>query len=206
MLDSYSTKFLPYRALMLLVFFGTSIFYCKPADPYFRLKPLLNTEYTGFISKNFFQVVVSVDMTKDELPINELRKFCKKEADRKKEQITIEYLKENYILKKIKNNPFASVKEKAKTKDKNIEESTEKKNEVQAEEEISKESNTSLYNPKNYQLTRGEFYPFLESMFLYREDYSKPEKCTFVYRIIEDGLYEKIEKTNKFIEESETKI
>ncbi|NUM42937.1 MAG: hypothetical protein HUU45_15070, partial [Leptospiraceae bacterium] len=54
--------------------------------------------------------------------------------------------------------------------------------------------------------TRGEFYPFLESMFLYREDYSKPEKCTFVYRIIEDGLYEKIEKTNKFIEESEKKI
>ena len=49
-------------------------YFCKPADPNYRTKPLQNTEYTGFISREFFQAVVEVPLTKEELTILEERK------------------------------------------------------------------------------------------------------------------------------------
>ena len=48
---------------------------------------------------------------------------------------------------------------------------------------------------KNPILNRGEFAWFLDTMFIYKEDYSNPEKCSFVFRNIQDKLYERVEKT-----------
>jgi len=178
---------------------------CRPADPFFRLKPLMNIEYTGFISRDFFQVVVNVDMTTKELPINGLRASCKNEANKKKDQVTIEYLKKNYISRKIKDNPFAPKKDQGESKDftTNIQMKDTDESKKTEKEKGKPSPEFGLYNKTNYQLTRGEFAWFLDAMFLYREDYSNPEKCIFVYRIIEDGLYKKVEATNILIEEQE---
>lgn len=40
-------------------------------------------------------------------------------------------------------------------------------------------------------LLLGPFHWFLEGMFLYKEDYSEKEKCSFVYRNISKNLYQR---------------
>lgn len=62
---------------------------------------------------------------------------------------------------------------------------------------------TSIFDKKikgttksqNPLVNRGEFAWFLDTMFIYKEDYSNPEKCSFVFRNIQDKLYERVEKT-----------
>jgi hypothetical protein len=79
---------------MKLVFFLFLLFsFCKPADPNYRSKPLQNTDYTGFISRNFFQAVVEVPLTKEELTILEERKSCQREALKKRDGIVLLLLK-----------------------------------------------------------------------------------------------------------------
>lgn len=174
------------------------------------MRPLLNIDYNGFLSRDFFQVVVSVDMTKDDLPINGLRSNCKKEAYRKKDQITIELAKDLIEKKKISDKKFLTQGKKTEsmltsTSSSNVPAlqspepeattTTEKKTEP-SEKIIASE----LFDKNNYQLSRGEFGWLLERMFLFREDYSHPERCIFVFRAIEKDLYQKLENTKMIIE------
>ena len=173
--------------------------YCKPADPNYRTKPLLNTEYTGFISRTSFQAVVDVPVTKDELTIMEERKTCLKEAVRKRDNIVLPLLKkiamEDKWNRKERDLEKDRLSESEKYKQKS--EEIEKNANAKTAEEVSifdkKKKETT--NAKNPLLNRGEFSWFLDSMFLYKEDYSDPEKCSFVFRNIQDKLYEKVEKT-----------
>lgn len=188
--------------LFLLLFSILLSFFCRPADPNFRTKPLYNTEYTGFISRNFFQVVVEVPMTKDELSILEERKFCTLEAIKKRDAIVIPLLKK--IAKESKWNEQERELEKEKSDDKEKEKEQKeefKKAYAEVKSTSAKEANLfdkkeiQLSDPKNPSMNRGEFGWFLDSMFVYKEDYSNPEKCFFVFRNIQKNLYKKVEQT-----------
>lgn len=198
---------------MKLVFFLFLLFsFCKPADPNYRSKPLQNTDYTGFISRNFFQAVVEVPLTKEELTILEERKSCQREALKKRDGIVLLLLKkiameDNWNRKERDlEKERASDTEKAKLKSDEF-----KKTLAEAKSTSTDDTNTSAsasasasifdkkINPtskaKNPILNRGEFAWFLDTMFIYKEDYSNPEKCSFVFRNIQDKLYERVEKT-----------
>lgn len=174
---------------------------CKPADPNYREKPLQNTEYTGFISRNFFQVVVEVPLTKEELTILEERKSCLVEAIRKRDTLVIPILKQ--VAKEGKWNKQEIKKEKEMANDiekEKMQKLKSKKNGSNSKSKTSDEIN--IYDKKevtvtsnNTLLNRGEFSWFLDSMFIYKEDYSDPEKCSFVFRNIQEGLYKKVENT-----------
>ncbi|WCL50829.1 hypothetical protein [Leptospira sp. GIMC2001] len=62
------------------LFFIINCSFIKPADPNFRIKPLGNEEHNGFISRDFFQIVVDVDKTKKEIPIQQKREDCKRRS------------------------------------------------------------------------------------------------------------------------------
>lgn len=213
--------------MTFLLFTLSFLYFCKPADPNFRTKPLQNTEYTGFIARNFFQAVVEVPVTKEELPILEERKSCLLEAMRKRDKMVIPILKEiamenkwNEIERKFEiQNLNETEKEKRQKKEsKNIipdqgpgvgtssgtgnptYNTTTQTPAIQPKKEI------ELENKKNPLLNRGEFAWFINSMFIYKEDYSNPEKCSFVFRNIQDNLFEKVENTKlSFIGEDKKK-
>ncbi|MCZ8238547.1 MAG: hypothetical protein O9310_08935 [Leptospiraceae bacterium] len=52
----------------------------------------------------------------------------------------------------------------------------------------------NLFKPKMEYL-QAEFSWLLDSLILYKEDYSEKEKCIFIYRAAKKGLYEKLEQT-----------
>lgn len=62
---------------------------CEPADPEFRRKAWDNVSDTGFISREYFQVVVTVPIPNQERPILELREECRARALRRRDEITI---------------------------------------------------------------------------------------------------------------------
>jgi hypothetical protein len=70
----------------------------------------------------------------------------------------------------------------------------EKRNE--SEEEI---KNKLLIKPKMEYL-QGEFSWLLDEMKLFKEDYTKKEKCVFIYRAAKKGLYERLEETKLSID------
>ncbi|MCE9501203.1 MAG: hypothetical protein K8R21_12010 [Leptospira sp.] len=202
----------------MIVYLALNAGYCRPADPLLRTKPLQNIEYSGFISREFFQVVVTVDLTKDELSINDLRMSCKKDAIRKRDEQVITLLKQAILETKTQSFPatpvqmaqtqggqqqsqtqqlpVAGMQQPAQTQGQIPASTTATQNALPANSRTRKD----LLNPKNFRLSRGEFNWFLDNMVLYREDYSKSEKCTFVFRIIQKGLFEKIEKTKFSVE------
>lgn len=177
-------------------------FFCKPADPNFRVKPLYNTEYTGFISRNFFQAVVEIPMTKDELSILEERKFCKIEAIKKRDAMVVPLLKKIAMEAKWneeqrkKELERADDKEKEKEQKENFKKAYEDNKSNSAKEaSIFDKKEIQLSDPKNPSMNRGEFGWFLDSMFVYKEDYSNPEKCSFVFRNIQKDLFKNVEQT-----------
>lgn len=188
---------------MKLVFFLFLLFsLCKPADPNYRSKPLQNTDYTGFISRNFFQAVVEVPLTKEELTILEERKSCQREALKRRDGIVLP------LLKKIAMEDDWNRKERELEKDRasDTEKAKQKNDEFKktlAEAKSTSPDDASIFDKKikgttksqNPLVNRGEFAWFLDTMFIYKEDYSNPEKCSFVFRNIQDKLYERVEKT-----------
>lgn len=177
-------------------------YFCKPADPNYRTKPLQNTEYTGFISREFFQAVVEVPLTKEELTILEERKSCLKEAMKKRDLIVVPLLKKVAMEDKFNERERelekerADDKEKAKLKDEEFRKNLpDAKTVVPGEESIYDKKTVEVKKAKSPLVNRGEFAWFLDSMFIYKEDYSDPEKCSFVFRNIQDKLYERVEKT-----------
>ncbi len=59
--------------------------------------------------------------------------------------------------------------------------------------------NKLLIKPKMEYL-QGEFAWLLDEMKLFKEDYTKKEKCVFIYRAAKKGLYERLEETKLSID------
>jgi hypothetical protein len=144
---------------------------CKISDPNFSKKLLLNTTYTGFISRDFFQVVVSVPILLEEKTIVKERETCLQRSIYERDKLTIP------ILRSIATNN------------------------VKNKEEYSGIRINIGESKKKSELSRGEFSWFLDSMFLFKEDYSSRKNCTFVFRVIQDKLYEKVENVKLVIQE-----
>lgn len=178
------------KFLFLILFLFLS---CKVADPNYRIKPLLNEEYTGFISRTYFQVVVEIPITREEVSIEEERKICKKEAYSKRDKLVIPILKD--IAMESKRN------ESLRDRELKID-SESKDTPSQASYRIYSYENSSETNySKNVKdinavyLNKGEFNWFLNSLVLHKEDYTKNDKCIFIYRKIEDNLFAKVQNT-----------
>ena len=188
---------------MKLVFFLFLLFsFCKPADPNYRSKPLQNTDYTGFISRNFFQAVVEVPLTKEELTILEERKSCQREALKKRDGMVLPLLKKiameddwNRKERNLEKERTSDTEKAEQEKDEFKKSLGEAKSTSADDASIFDKKISSLSKAKNPLINRGEFAWFLDSMFIYKEDYSDPEKCSFVFRNIQDKLYERVEKT-----------
>lgn len=179
-----------------------TIYFCKPADPNYRSKPLQNTEYTGFISRTFFQAVVEVPLTKEELTILEERKSCLRDALKKRDGMVLPILKKVAMEDKWNERERNLEKERADDNEKAKQKDEEYRKSLPDAKSTSPED-ASIFDKKVEQtkktkspsVNRGEFAWFLDSMFIYKEDYSDPEKCSFVFRNIQDKLFERVEKT-----------
>ncbi len=174
--------------IKLFLFF---IIFCKPADPNYRLKPLQNLEYTGFISRTFFQAVVEVPISRDELGILEERAVCKKSSFLKRDKLIIPILKK-IAFESPKNENLAEREKKLK----------EKKTEIFSESYSIIPTETFAKNitagdvdatGKTF-LNKGEFNWFLDTMKIHKEIYDD-KKCIIIFRKIEKDLFSKVEKT-----------
>lgn len=139
------------------------LYNCTVSDPNYLKKTLSNVNHTGFISRDFFQVVVEVPILTNELTILRERELCAQKALQERDRLTIPILRS-----------IASLS--LKNKNKELES-------IRSYKSFS----------KNFQTSRGEFSWFLDSMFLFQEDYSSRDKCKFIYRNIQDNLYSKVE-------------
>lgn len=152
------------RFYLKVIFLLLFCFYnCTVSDPNYLKKTLLNVSHTGFISRDFFQVVVEIPILTSELTILKEREWCIQKALQERDRITIPILRS-----------IAGSSLKNKNKD-----------------SIYKTGYKSF--SKNFQSSRGEFSWFLDSMFIFQEDYSSRDKCKFIYRNIQNDLYAKVE-------------
>jgi hypothetical protein len=158
--------------LFLFLFLG-----CYPADPNYATKPLSNIEHNGFVSKDFFQVVVTTEIEfSEDRGILEERIFCKNQGFLDRDKKTIEILKKEFRKKeKLLSQP-------------------DKVASVSQENDRSKELETFKIT-NDLQVNKGDFRWFLDKMFIYLEDYSEKGKCKFVFRAIEKDLYHNAKKT-----------
>jgi hypothetical protein len=169
------------------LFFGG--LFCYPVDPNYQTKPLQNTSYSGFISRNFFQVVVEVKIPEREFTIAEERNHCKSMSFVERNKKTLALLREEAN--------YNSSNQKRFRYDSQAKEEEEILNSFQSStKEWRKNSASSLIQSKNPDLSTGEFAWLLDDMFLFREDYSNAGKCIFVYRVIQENLYKKVYETN----------
>lgn len=177
-------KFFVYTQIFFFLIFG----YCHPADPNYRTKPLENMAYSGFIARNFFQVVVEVKLSARELTILEEREHCKEMSLVERDKKTLKILQEEVSLE--------TPNQKRYKFDTAPSEEEEILNSFQAKSKTWRTSSKEyLEESENPLLVTGEFAWFLDSLVLFKEDYSQSGKCIFVYRIIKDGLFEKVQST-----------
>ncbi|MCP5495435.1 MAG: hypothetical protein H7A23_12830 [Leptospiraceae bacterium] len=183
-----------YKPFLVLFF---AILFCKPADPNYRIKPLLNNNYNGFISRDFFQIVVEIPINPFfENSILEDRLYCKKRAYHIRDSLTLPILK-NVAMQNEKNKKRLKIQEKKlKAFQKKQDNYTPKIIQEGYSESYDPEEIThSMIESKNPLLNRGDFFWFLDGMFLYKEDYADPKKCVYIFRNIQKGLYGKVEST-----------
>lgn len=160
----FISKYKSPRFYLKVIFLLLFCFYnCTVSDPNYLKKTLSNVSHTGFISRDFFQVVVEIPILSSELTILKEREWCIQKALQERDRVTIP------ILRSIAGSSF-----KNKNKD-----------------SIYKTGYKTI--SKNFQSSRGEFSWFLDSMFIFQEDYSSRDKCKFVYRNIQNDLYAKVE-------------
>ncbi|MEM7183098.1 MAG: hypothetical protein AAF518_19465 [Spirochaetota bacterium] len=168
-------------ALLLCTFFLGS---CYPADPNYKLKPLQNTEYTGFISRNFFQVIVIGTPEPGEKTLLQERASCHKNALKERDKLTLIHLKKIVqSQKKASLNPNNPSEKKSKVPDSTKESKDNSKKEI---------ATKSLSHFPNILLNRGDFDWFLGKLQLHMEDYSKLPKCRFIFRAFGKNLYKQV--------------
>ena len=157
--------------VFIIIFLAVSINFCIPASLDYKKITLENTSHTGFISREFFQAVIAVNLTAKELPLKDLRKECKIMAIRDKDYTVLPILIQTYqdIHK-----PLPGFFTKSD------------------DEETKLATQTPKISANDVLIFRKQFAWFLDSMVLYMEDYTDPKKCVFVFRKIERKLYEKV--------------
>lgn len=240
------------RLVYPIVFFvlGLHCSWIQIADPNFRKKPLEMEDYSGFIARDFFQIVVKVDATARDIPIRDRREDCKRRSIPLRNRMTIPLLlqeskdNENDRLRGINRiqksypspdsatntggsafDPSGSSlpiitplfpsskmpKKSASTSPNAGPNSSNSQSQNSSQKDKDEDENTFslfgerethgdlLFDPKMVYL-QGEFAWFLDSYKLYKEDYTNPKKCVFVYRIAKKGLYEKLENTKVSID------
>lgn len=167
---------------LILYFFSIlSITFCVPADQKFRKKPLQNETYSGFISREFFQAIITVYIPEKEMPLSQLRKKCKDQAFIEKDRIILPYLVHAAQL----NKSVSPVKQKSPV-------AIGIPNSSQSKPSSNDTSDLIIEHKENILLFRSNFAWFLDSMKLFIEDYSQEDKCIFIFRKIETDLYKKV--------------
>lgn len=152
---------------------------CQIADPNYKQKSFKIEDYTGFISRDFFQVVVEVPLELSDKPILQQRETCKLQSRQKRDELTLP------ILRKIASSNQKKFIEFSKSKTQEDLPSFEKKGGFNKKEDL-----------------EGEFAWFFNHMFLYKEDYTQKDKCKFIYRNISRDLYARVENTKLIYPES----
>ncbi len=148
------------KIIFYIIFFISN---CSVSDPNYLKKTLLNVSHTGFISRDFFQVVIEIPIVTNELTILKEREWCAQKALQERDRVTIPILRS-----------IAARSSKNKNK------------------ELTSIRSYKSFS-KNFQTSRGEFSWFLDSMFLFQEDYTSRSTCKFIYRNIQDDLYARVE-------------
>lgn len=222
----YSQFIFPLRPkvnkLFLILFFCNIFFhfncsFVRPADPRFRTKAIMNEEYTGFISRDFFQVVVKVDSSVQEIPIKDRRLDCMRRSVPARNKITIPILLKE--TKDSENDRFRGINQ-----IQNAYSGADESSETNSQTSIFDSSNSgSIASPlsppsteeeesygtelfdKKLSYLQGEFSWFLESFILYKEDYTNPKECVFIYRVAKKGLHKRVENTQISIDWKEYK-
>lgn len=188
---------------------------CEPADPEFRRKAWENVTDSGFISHEYFQVVVSVPVPNQERPLLELREECRTRAVRKRDELSIELIRaqlteERKFLVGVGVNPkvpgyetppvhpqavrtggTSSTPGGAATIATQTIQAATPQNEESADRQKKENKKTEIVNA-DYLAYRASFSWLLDRLFLYKEDYSDQKRCTFVYRIVEADLLKRI--------------
>ncbi|EMY77095.1 hypothetical protein LEP1GSC060_2097 [Leptospira weilii serovar Ranarum str. ICFT] len=197
-------------------------FVCVPADPDYRQKVLENVRDTGFISREFFQILVKVPLPAKDAGVQELRNQCRKIAETKRDEIAV-----SILLQEIRANegifkgslppdltsslpPALPGQISNTTSASSVPGSiavSGTTNPMAANQPANTDANPNSTTTPNSRMTekdkekkeklltqdilvyRGAFAWFLNSLFLFREDYTDAANCTFIYRNIQKDLY-----------------
>ncbi|XDD51205.1 hypothetical protein AB3N59_05380 [Leptospira sp. WS92.C1] len=217
------------RILVSAIFILSFFPFCVPADPEYRQKVLENVKDTGFISREFFQILVKVPLPIKDAGIQELRNQCRKIAETKRDEIAVAILlteirENNRLFDRLKADPgkytgptlppqvssvvagiaTTTAPGAAALSTGNMTTTPQTANPYSANTGTATSTSESLIpDPKAIQkekekakrlnqdalIYRGAFTWFLNSLFLFREDYTDPSNCTFIYRNIQKDLY-----------------
>ncbi|EPG64585.1 hypothetical protein LEP1GSC061_3796 [Leptospira wolffii serovar Khorat str. Khorat-H2] len=201
------TRFL--LVLVALVLFEN----CEPADPEFRRKAWENVTESGFISNDYFQVVVTVPIPNQERPLLELREECKARAVRKRDELSINLIlaqitEERKIFVGVGTNssvpkyepplppaqairtPSSATPGTGSIATQTVQNAQNQTDDTEPQEKKEKKK-TEIVNA-DYLAYRAAFSWLLDRLFLYREDYGDQKRCTLVYRIVEADLLKRI--------------
>ena len=169
------------RPIFIFFFISLSIFFCHPADPDYKKKPLANETYTGFVSREFFQAVVTIEAPETELSLKQMRNSCKEQVLYHRDATVLPILVA--INQEAKNEIFPSNKYLAEEDE--IKSMNPTENIIKFQQPVKKNDNPLYF--------RRDFAWFLDSMQIYLEDYSRKDKCIFIFRKIEPDLLKKVE-------------
>ena len=171
-------RYFPFPNLTTILLF-TLLHQCQISDPEHKLKTYEIENYTGFIARDFFQVIVEIPIEPSDKTILQIREICKEQSIYKRNRIALP------ILREIASSNSINQKRYKKN-------NTEKHQEELPSFEAKSVSKTKFIDSKTH---LQEFDWFFEKLFLYKEDYSQKDKCKFIYRNISPNLYEKVENT-----------
>ncbi|EQA61367.1 hypothetical protein [Leptospira alexanderi] len=200
-------------------------FVCVPADPEYREKVLENVRDTGFISREFFQILVKVPLPVKDAGIRELRNQCRKIAETKRDEIAVSILlteiRENKRIfngilppdltsslplplpgqitntTSVSNTPGSIAVSGGTNQQTNTNQSSTTASgmptpSVSDPKAVEKNKEKEKLLTQDILVYRGAFAWFLNSMFLFREDYTDTSNCTFIYRNIQKDLYSNV--------------
>ena len=157
---------------ILLTYLILSIISCTPYQRTPEKAAWGNTEYTGFVSRDFFQVVVTV-APPSVLSEAEKRKQCKKESIRERDRLAA----------------LALVEAIQQNKDKQVQtpEIYDGKNNISQQNENMSHEKFSAET----EILVSKYRWLLNGLYLHLEEYQHSE-CKFIYRRVEKGLYNKL--------------
>jgi hypothetical protein len=160
---------------------------CGTSDERSIAKTLRNESHNGFVSREFFQVIVESKYPTNSLSILEKRKQCREDSEKKRDIKTLIMLKNALEQEKLQAiQKIAVVPSRLSSLDVTY---SPKVSLLESDSEFTPEMEKKFKS--EVALLLGPFQWFLDGLFLYKEDYSEKDKCNFIYRNISKNLYEK---------------